>query len=88
MWKEDIRGHPMTVVLAGRDAIIDAKTVGEYLLGSKNWVPETGRWRNGLWQGDGVDVLWFENLDHGQAFDEKGTRSRLVQTVRGLCSQI
>ncbi|EQL02619.1 alpha beta hydrolase fold family [Ophiocordyceps sinensis CO18] len=86
LWKEDIRGHRVTVALAGRDAIIDAKTVGAYLVGSKDWTLETARWKNGLWQGDEMDVLWFPNLDHGQAFDERGTRSRLVQIVRGFCS--
>ena len=75
----------MTVVLAGRDAIIDTKAVGRYLTGSDDWVLETGDWKDGVWQGDEVDVLWFQDLDHGQAFDEKRTRSRLVQVVRRLC---
>ncbi|PFH55607.1 hypothetical protein XA68_17954 [Ophiocordyceps unilateralis] len=87
LWKEDIQGHRVTVVLAGRDVIIDAETVGAYLTGSEAWNLETGRWKHGLWQGDEVDVLWFPHLDHGQAFDEKETRSRLVQVVRGYCKE-
>jgi hypothetical protein len=85
LWKEDIHGHRVTVVLAGRDAIIDTKAIGAYLTGSDNWVLETGGWKDGVWQGDEVDVLWFQDLDHGQVFDEKRTRSRLVQVVRRFC---
>jgi hypothetical protein len=30
---------------------------------------------------DRLDVIWFEDLDHGQVFDEKRTRSSLVEIV-------
>jgi hypothetical protein len=30
-------------------------------------------------------VLWFDHLDHGQAFDRNGARARLVRVVQNYC---
>ena len=72
----------MAVALAGKDLIIDTKAVGAYLTGANDWVLETGDWKDGLWKGNGLEVVWFQDLDHGQAFDIKRARGRLVETVR------
>jgi hypothetical protein len=85
LWKEDIQGHPVSVVLAGRDIVMDAKVIRAYLMGSGDWVLESGDWTDGVWKDDRLDVLWFQDLDHGQVFEVKGTRRRLVQIVRRLC---
>ncbi|KAH6880396.1 hypothetical protein B0T10DRAFT_463956 [Thelonectria olida] len=34
LWKEDIQCHDVTVVLAGRDMIVDTKVIGAYLTGA------------------------------------------------------
>jgi pimeloyl-ACP methyl ester carboxylesterase len=39
------------------------------------------------WKGKGIDVLWFENLDHAQVFDRFATRRPLVRTIRQYCAQ-
>lgn len=80
-----MQGHRVAVVLAGRDSVIDAKTIGAYLTGSVGWTLDTWSWKDGVWKGDGLDVWWFQDLDHGQVFDEKRTRSRLVQVVKRFC---
>ncbi|EEU33859.1 uncharacterized protein NECHADRAFT_101054 [Fusarium vanettenii 77-13-4] len=85
LWKEDIQGHRVTVVLGGRDAIIDTKVIGAYLTGSDDWNLETTSWKDGVWKGDGLDVLWFHDLDHGQVFKGRRTRMRLVDIVRRFC---
>ncbi|KAH7200779.1 hypothetical protein BKA60DRAFT_658606 [Fusarium oxysporum] len=77
LWKEDIRDHPVTVVLAGRDSVIDTKAIRAYLLGSDNWILETT---------DLMD-LGQKDLDHGQVFDEKRTRSSLVEIVWTFCKK-
>ncbi|KAJ0126705.1 Uncharacterized protein HZ326_30188 [Fusarium oxysporum f. sp. albedinis] len=41
LWKEDIRDHPVTVVLARRDGGIDTKAIRAHLLRSDNWALET-----------------------------------------------
>ncbi|KAH7053500.1 hypothetical protein B0J12DRAFT_58231 [Macrophomina phaseolina] len=51
MWKEDLADRDVTVSLSGQDLIIDARTVGAYLLGEdlsepkKTWNerPRTGK---------------------------------------------
>ncbi|KAH8178496.1 hypothetical protein LIA77_00015 [Sarocladium implicatum] len=82
LWKEDIRAYPASVVLSGRDSIIDAKAVGAYLTGALDWSLETARWEEGVWKGDVLEVLWFQDLDHGQAFDGEKARKKLVDVVR------
>lgn len=39
-------------------------------------------WKEKQWIGSGPEILWFESLDHGQVFNEKAARDRLVQVVR------
>lgn len=62
------------MALAGRDIVINTKVIREYLTGSTD-------------EGGGLDVLWFPELDHGQVFDDKRARHKLIQNVRGFCAQ-
>ncbi|KAH6985552.1 hypothetical protein EDB80DRAFT_767963 [Ilyonectria destructans] len=82
LWKEDIQDHRVAVVLAGRDVIVDTKAIGAYLTGADDWSLETESWEHGVWKGDGLDVLWFQDLDHGEVFSGRRTRKRLVDIVR------
>ncbi|PON20280.1 hypothetical protein TGAM01_v210831 [Trichoderma gamsii] len=81
LWKEDIQHHRVAVVLAGRDAIVDTNAVAAYLTGTDDWALETESWENGIWKGDGLDVLWFRDLDHGEVFSRRRTRKRLVDII-------
>ncbi|KAH7111282.1 hypothetical protein B0J11DRAFT_562554 [Dendryphion nanum] len=87
LWKEDIRNRRVTVVLGGKDLIVDTKVVKEYLTGNESVNQEKGSWQKREWKGDGLDVLWFPELDHGQVFDKKSTRARLVNVVRIYCAR-
>jgi hypothetical protein len=49
----------VAIVLAGRDVIVDMKVIRAYLTGVDDWSLETKSWGNGVWKGDGLDVLWF-----------------------------
>ena len=42
-------------------------------------------WKDKEWKGDGLEVLWFDHLDHAQVFDTKATRARLVKVVWKYC---
>ena len=77
----------MTVVLAGRDSVIDTKAIRAYLLGSDNWTLETTDVIDFGQNGDELDVVWFQDLDHGEVFNEKSTRSSLVKIVWTLCKK-
>ncbi len=89
MWKSDIEGRPVTVSLGGKDLIVDTNTVRDYLTGGEGTAGWRGKESNGKereWKGHELDVLWFEDLDHAQVFDKKGTRARLVEVVRAYCN--
>ncbi|KAL8308821.1 hypothetical protein RB593_006905 [Gaeumannomyces tritici] len=90
LWKEDIQGHCVTVTLGGADLIVNAKVIRAYMTGGDDWIPSSGAWgdegwTDGDWKRDGLKVLWFPDFHHGQVFDSKRTRRRLVDIVRGFC---
>ncbi|KAF5554421.1 ribose-phosphate pyrophosphokinase [Fusarium phyllophilum] len=73
--------------LASGDSIIDTESIRAYLVGSKDWARSPTK-ETGEVSGNGkLDMIWLEGLDHGQAFDHKTTRLRLVETVRELCNE-
>jgi hypothetical protein len=95
IWKEDLRikgeknpdeGRNITVVLCGKDLIVDAETVGQYLLGSmsgENSVEKEapGAWKTRPWSGYGLELLWYEQLDHAQVFESEKTRRPVIRAV-------
>jgi hypothetical protein len=42
-------------------------------------------WKTRAWRGSGIDILWFENLDHAQVFDKPATRRMLISAIRSYC---
>ncbi|KAK7178095.1 alpha beta hydrolase fold family [Paraphaeosphaeria sporulosa] len=87
LWKEDIGNHRVTVVLGGKDLIVDTEVVKAYVTESESVRPAKGSWEEGVWKGDGLDVLWFPELDQAQVFDKKSTRLRLVSIARSYCDR-
>ena len=87
LWKPDIEDRRTTVVLSGKDLIVDTETVGRYLAANNNgMVPEN--WKDCKQKGTGLDVLWFDDLDHAQVFDSKANCETLVKVVRGYSLEI
>lgn len=43
-------------------------------------------WKHKHWRGEGLEVLWFDHLDHAQVFDKAVTRERLVNVLRTYCT--
>ncbi|OKP08640.1 hypothetical protein PENSUB_5526 [Penicillium subrubescens] len=94
IWKEDLgikggknqEGRNVTVVLSGKDLIVDAEAVGLYLMGSSSEA-QTGEeeatraWKNRSWIGYGLELLWYEQLDHAQVFDVENTRRPVIRVV-------
>lgn len=87
LWKEDIRDRPVTAVLSGRDLIVDTETVGAYLANVDTATPNEGEWKKEEWKGSGLEMLWFGKLDHGQVFNSKQHRKRLVTILRMYCAE-
>lgn len=81
LWKHDVSGRRITVILSAKDLIVDTEAVGRYLTEDEEGVPGKD-WREREWKGEGIDVLWFKDLDHAQVFDRKSDRDLLVNVVR------
>jgi pimeloyl-ACP methyl ester carboxylesterase len=106
LWKEDLglkgeddkkEGRKVTVVLSGKDIIVDAEAVGRYLTSSSldgtpsyakmaaltNGETKEGArdWKSRPWTGSGLEVLWFEQLDHAQVFDTTETRKPVIKAI-------
>lgn len=86
LWKHDISGRRVTVVLSAKDLIVDTEAVGRYLTEDEEGVNER-KWKGRQWRGKGLDILWFKELDHAQVFDRKANRRILVNVVRAYCVQ-
>ena len=39
------------------------------------------QWKHRPWQGKGLEVMWWEGLDHAQVFDQHATRARLIDVL-------
>lgn len=86
LWRHDLQGRRVTVVLCGRDLIVNTKAVGRYLVGDKDQVSRDSSWKYHKWEGSGLDVIWYENLDHSQVFERKRDYERLVRVVQEYTS--
>jgi pimeloyl-ACP methyl ester carboxylesterase len=48
---------------------------------------EGAAWKHAAWTGKGIDVIWFEGLDHAQVFDKPASRRPVVRAIRAYCSE-
>jgi hypothetical protein len=94
IWKEDLgikdqknqeEGRNVSVVLSGKDAVVDAETVAQYLVGSSNVSAveqeATQAWKSKPWVGYGLELLWYEQLDHGQVLSFENTRRPVIRAI-------
>lgn len=86
LWREDMANRKITVVLSGRDLIVDAEAVGRYLTKENN-LPVPTDWKHGPWRGEGLDIIWFEDLDHAQVFDTTTGYATLAKVVTDYSSK-
>ena len=77
-----MQGRLLTVSLSGRDLIVDTEAVGRYLCGEPDEASASPRWKDRAWKGKGIDVLWFDELDHAQVFDSQQDRKTLIAVIR------
>ena len=92
LWKEDCEDLTVTVFLAGRDIIAPTGDIRAYLTNREG--SHAGTWAPGDWDEDHVvwrthgsvshpkTVVWCEDLDHAQIFDQRGWRRMLVNEVK------
>lgn len=80
------------MTLGGSDLIVNTKVIRAYMTGGDDWILSSGGWedeggKDGEWKGDGLDVLWFPDFHHGQVFDSKRTRRKLVDIAGRFCME-
>ncbi|MCJ1308233.1 hypothetical protein MMC25_001886 [Agyrium rufum] len=71
-----------TVVLSGRDLIVDTESVARYLTGGDEGDVSGVLREKGMCRGEGLEVRWFAGLDHAQVFDGKDDVRELAGIVR------
>lgn len=82
LWRHEIEDRNVTVVLSGKDLIVNTKAVGQYLTRCDYQEVEDQSWKHRKWTGTGLEILWFDDLDHAQVFDSKHNRQVLVNVIR------
>ncbi|KAF8470419.1 hypothetical protein DFH94DRAFT_637653 [Russula ochroleuca] len=94
LFREDRRPMPVTVSLAGRDQIVDARAVRAYLTGSKDLEGEGNAAGEGgagqpptRWAQNGLEVFYFPELDHATVFDTPRDRAPLLGALRRFVRQ-
>ena len=81
LWKDDLRGHDVTVSLGGRDLIVDSEAVGKYISGV-DLKSEERAWKDAEWKGTGTEMIWWPTADHAQVFERKEGRMKLAHVLR------
>lgn len=78
LWRDDLQGKRVGVVLGGRDQIVDSAEVRRYLTGENEpaecWVSDVS------WKGS-LQVLWHPLLDHSQVFDNATLRTPMLNVL-------
>lgn len=82
LWKHELEGRRVTVVLAGKDLIVNTQAVGQYLAVDGDAESKDSSWKRRDWKGVGLDIIFHEDLDHAQVFDTKADYNQLVEVVR------
>ncbi|CCC13825.1 hypothetical protein SMACR_07461 [Sordaria macrospora] len=96
--KERRRRRRVVVCLAGKDLIVDTKSVRAYLgwtTDYKGWLDEGVEWLGGKGKkgqimrkqtgknGSGIEVLWYPRLDHAQMFENEETLRPVLDVIGG-----
>ena len=82
LWRHELGDRRVTAALSGKDLIVDTKAVGQYLARCDQKTAEDQSWKHQKWTGKGLEILWFDDLDHAQVFDSKHNRQVLVNVIK------
>ncbi|KAK8122699.1 Alpha beta hydrolase fold family [Apiospora sp. TS-2023a] len=93
----------VAVCLAGRDLIVDTLSVAQYLAGNEHWLPtlrdsDQAKADDALdhveksagyghLEKDGIELLWFDGLDHAQVFDDRKHYDKVKAVIHRYCSK-
>lgn len=86
LWKQDLQDRRATVVLCGRDLIVNTEAVGNYLARDEGHDSTGSTWKTKSWHGHELDIIWYEDLDHAQVFERKQDYAELVKVIQHYTS--
>ena len=76
-------------MLSERDIVVDAEAVGRYLVRGKGVRAvddhRSDEWKRWAWKGKGLDILWFDGLNHAKLFDATADREILIRVLMNYC---
>jgi len=75
-----------TVTSAPQEPIKDISTITENKADDTIVIDET-EWKSREWKGEGIEVLWWPDLDHAQVLERRERRAKLVGIMRGYTAQ-
>jgi len=93
LWKEELSNvRKATVVLSGRDLLVDVSESWRYLTDEKDVSIDTtekqkdlkGEPRKWLNKNKSVTVMCYDALDHGQVFETKERRGPIVKALQEI----
>jgi hypothetical protein len=87
LWREELHqgfpGRRVTVILGGKDIIVNTENVGPYLANASEESRAVGAWKDWEWTGEeSLEVVYFPELDHAQVFERPKRMKELVRIVR------
>ena len=98
LWKDDMRGRLITVVLVDRDIIMDTPAIRDYLVHDDNLGARVHnarelsqeadlRSRQGSDEGE-LEIYWYDELNHAGVFDKAKDWTPLVDVLHRYCGTV
>ena len=84
VWREELEELPTTISLAEKDLIVNTRAVRDYLEVSDCSMSQGEKTTT---RSSNIEVIWNEDIDHAQVFDRERRRRRVLESIRGHCSQ-
>jgi hypothetical protein len=82
LWKDELGDRRVTIILGGRDLIVNTEAVGAYLSGADDASRATGAWKENKLRGRGLEIAFFPEIDHAQVFEKRERMTEVVEVVK------
>ena len=93
LWKDEMRGRTIMIALAGEDIIMDTFALQDYLSGDDELKVRSYKSEDLLCDGrdhgtSGLDIVWFDGLNHSEMFESAKDWRPLVATLHRYCRML
>jgi pimeloyl-ACP methyl ester carboxylesterase len=95
LWKDELPGRRTTVLLSGKDIIVDTEGLGNYLAANLLATDPTMdegysalSWKNREWRIDGLNIFWYDELNHAEIFDTRKDIKPLIEVITSYTAKV